>query len=61
MRISLEYLTQRIDYIEAVAREQENERRHERITNTVEQLLGRMALLEDSVHNLVTEIRRAKN
>lgn len=61
MRISFEYLTQRIDYIEAITREQENERRHERMTKSVEQLLERMALLEGTVHGLVTEIRSAKN
>jgi DNA-binding transcriptional MerR regulator len=61
MRISFEHLTQRIDYIEAIAREQETECRHERITNTFEQLLERMALLENSVYDLVTEIRSANN
>jgi DNA-binding transcriptional MerR regulator len=57
---SLERLTQRIDNIEAVARELETERHFDRMTDTVEQLTERMALLESSVQSLVAEIRSAK-
>ena len=58
---SVERLAQRIDHIEAIARDKETERHFDRMTGTVEQLTDRMALLESSIHDLVAEIRSAKH
>jgi DNA-binding transcriptional MerR regulator len=58
---SFERLAQRIDHIEAIARDNQTDRHCDRMTDTVQQLTERMALLESSIHDLVAEIRSSKH